>query len=61
LAALLGESSDELLARAGQVLLRYTKALPGEEAELSVFVDGQERKLSTVNSLDEAAVESLRL
>jgi hypothetical protein len=61
LAALMGESSDELLARAGQVLLRYTKVKSGDEAELSVLVDGRELKLSTVNGLDEAAVESLRL
>jgi len=61
LAALLGESSDELLARAAQLLLRYTKAGAGDEAEMSVFIDGQERNLSTLNCLDEAQVEALRL
>jgi tRNA-uridine 2-sulfurtransferase len=57
----LGESSDELLALASQVLLRYTKAPAGEEAEMSLWVDGQEKVLTTVHSLDEAAVEALRL
>jgi len=61
LAALLGESSPELLTRAGQVLLRYTKAEAGAACELNVFRDGGETTLSTDNSLDEAAVESLRL
>ena len=61
LAVLVGESSDELLARAGQVLLRYTKAEPGELAELELLVEGREQKLSTVHTLDEAAVEALRL
>ena len=61
LAAVVGECSDELLARAGQVLLRYTKAPVGEEAELDGWVDGRELKFSTLNSLDEAAVEALRL
>jgi hypothetical protein len=61
LAAVVGECSDELLARAGQVLLRYTKAPVGEEAELDGWVDSRELKFSTLNSLDEAAVEALRL
>ena len=61
LAALLGETSDELIARAGQVLLRYTKAESGAPAELSVFRDGGESSMSTVHALDEAAVEALRL
>ena len=61
LGALMGESSEELLARAGQVLLRYTKAEAGAEAQLSVFRDGGELSLCTANLLDEAAVESLRL
>ena len=61
LAAVLGESSDELLARAGQVLLRYTKAPAGEEAEFSVRRDGEEFQLSARHLLDEAAVEALRL
>jgi len=61
LAAVLGESSEELLARAGQVLLRYTKAEKGAEAELELWLDGAERRLSTVNCLDEEAVEKLRL
>ena len=61
LAAVMGESSDELVVRAGQVLLRYTKAEAGAGAGLSVFRDGTELEMSTVNCLDEAAVESLRL
>ena len=61
LAAVMGESSDELIARAGQLLLRYTKSEAGAEEKLAVFRDGNESEMSTVNSLDEAAVESLRL
>jgi tRNA-uridine 2-sulfurtransferase len=60
LAALMGESSDELLAMAGQVLLRYTKVEAGAAAEITVLRDGAEFQLSTVNALDEAAVEALR-
>lgn len=61
LAAVMGESSDELIARAGQLLLRYTKSEAGAEEKLAVFRDGNESEISTVNSLDETAVESLRL
>ena len=61
LAAVMGESSDELVARAGQVLLRYTKAEAGAEAKLAVFRETGEEEFCTVNALDEAAVESLRL
>jgi len=61
LAALMGESSEELLTRAGQILLRYTKAEAGAEARLTVSCDGQERELGTVNAMDEQAVESLRV
>ncbi len=61
LAALMGESSEELVERAGQVLLRYTKAEAGAEAELSVTCNGDEHGIVTGNLLDEAAVESLRL
>lgn len=61
LAALVGESSDALLARAAQVLLRYTKAPTGADAEMDVCVAGNQQKLTVPNALDEAAVESLRL
>ena len=61
LAAVMGESSDELIARAGQILLRYAKAEAGAEAKLAVYRDGCELEMTTVNRLDEAAVESLRL
>jgi hypothetical protein len=61
LAALMGESSDELLARAGQLLLRYTKVEAGAESRLNIYRDGGELNVSTLNCLDEAAVEALRL
>jgi tRNA-uridine 2-sulfurtransferase len=61
LAALTGESSEELLARAGQVLLRYTKAEAGATESITVSCNGSEREISVINSMDEAAVESLRL
>jgi tRNA-uridine 2-sulfurtransferase len=61
LAAVLGETNDELLRRAAQVLLRYTKAEPGAEATFSVTGNGEEREMKTINSLDEGAVEALRL
>jgi tRNA-uridine 2-sulfurtransferase len=60
-AALMGESSEELLARAGQVLLRYTKAEHGAPASVLVYCNGSEREITVDNALDEAAVESLRL
>ena len=61
LAAVLGECSEELLERAAQILLRYTKAEPGAGASISVVRDDTELELQTVNALDEAAVEALRL
>jgi len=61
LAAVLGESSGPMLERAGQILLRYTKAEAGAEAGLTVLRDQVELELETVNALDEAAVENLRL
>jgi hypothetical protein len=61
LAALMGESSPLLLERAAQVLLRYTKAEAGASATLELFRDGGQEELATVNALDEARVESLRL
>jgi len=61
LAAVVGECTSELLARAGQLLLRYTKAPFGEPAEMNLWVDGQESQFATLHSLDEAAVEGLRL
>jgi len=61
LAALMGETSEELLALAGQVLLRYTKASAGAPAELDLKVAGEERRISVLHALDEAAVEKLRL
>jgi tRNA-uridine 2-sulfurtransferase len=61
LAAVMGESSEELIERAGQVLLRYTKAEAGAQAVISVSKEGAEREITTVNALDEAAVEALRL
>lgn len=61
LAALMGESSEELLERAAQILLRYTKAEAGAPALLSVQREGAESELRTLNAMDEAAVESLRL
>jgi len=61
LAAVLGESSDPMLERAGQILLRYTKAEAGIAAGLTVLRDAVELELQTTNALDEAAVENLRL
>lgn len=61
LAALMGESSPELLERAAQILLRYTKAEPGAAATVSVSRDSVESEFETLNVMDEAAVESVRL
>jgi tRNA-specific 2-thiouridylase len=61
LVALMGESSPELLERAAQILLRYTKAEPGATATVTITCDSAETEISTDNAMDEAAVESLRL
>ncbi|HJV33568.1 hypothetical protein [Geomonas sp.] len=61
LAALMGESSEEMLAVAGQILLRYTKAEALSETELVVSCNGADRTLAVSNVLDEQAVESLRV
>jgi tRNA-uridine 2-sulfurtransferase len=61
LATLMGESSQELLERAAQILLRYTKAEPGAQSKLSVSCNGTEGELTVANALDEQAVEALRV
>ena len=61
LAAVMGVTDDLLLERAGQILLRYSKAEAKAAATLSVQRDSVVTELETVNALDEAQVESLRL
>jgi tRNA-uridine 2-sulfurtransferase len=61
LAAVMGEKTDEMVALAAQVLLRYTKAERGAEAKLGVGCNGVETEFFVPNLLDEQGVEALRV
>ncbi|MBJ6724706.1 hypothetical protein [Geomesophilobacter sediminis] len=61
LAAVMGRTDADLLRVAAQVLLRYTKAPFGETATVGVTVQDETAPLNVENTLDEAAVERLRV
>lgn len=60
-AAIMGETSGELIEKAAQILLRYTKAEAGAVEKVALFREGDETEIEVANALDEAAVEALRL
>ncbi|GFO53391.1 hypothetical protein GMSM_03980 [Geomonas sp. Red276] len=53
LAALMGESSEELLALTGRLLLRYAKIEAGTAARILVNCDGVEREITVEGPLNE--------
>ncbi|MCM0081022.1 hypothetical protein L4X63_05415 [Geomonas sp. Red32] len=59
LAAVMGESSEELLVLTGRLLLRYAKIEPGTAARIAVNCDGAERELTVEGPLDEEEAKSL--
>jgi tRNA-uridine 2-sulfurtransferase len=61
LAAIMGETTDALIEQAAQILLRYTKAETGSTEKIALFREGNESEIEVANTLDEAAVEALRL
>ena len=61
LAAVMGETSDALIEKAAQILLRYTKAEAGSIEKVALMREGSESEIEVANTLDEAAVEALRL
>lgn len=61
LAAVMGETSDALIEKAAQILLRYTKAEAGSVEKIALMREGDEAEIEVANTLDEAAVEALRL
>ncbi|MBP1752949.1 MAG: thiamine biosynthesis protein ThiI-related adenine nucleotide alpha hydrolase superfamily protein [Geobacteraceae bacterium] len=56
-----GESDDTLLQKAGKILLRYTKAIPGTECSLKVACEGGERIIPVINDFDDARLEEFRV
>jgi tRNA U34 2-thiouridine synthase MnmA/TrmU len=56
-----GESDDTLLQKAGKILLRYTKAIPGTECSLKVACEGGENIIPVINDFDDARLEEFRV
>lgn len=56
-----GERDDTLLQKAGKILLRYTKAIPGTECSLKVVCEGGDRIIPVINDFDDARHEEFRV
>ncbi|AJE04595.1 hypothetical protein [Geobacter pickeringii] len=61
LGVLMGTVTDELLDAAAKILLRYTKAEPGQPCAVKVVVDGAERHLSVSNDFADPEIEPFRI
>ncbi len=56
-----GEPDDALLAVAGKILLRYTKAGQDAECSLLVMCKGEEKRISVRNEFDDERIEEYRV
>lgn len=56
-----GIADEELLETAARILLRYTKAEPGQVCTITVVVDGQERRMMVNNSFGDQELEPFRI
>ena len=56
-----GHVDDALIASAARLLLRYTKAEPGQECRIKAVKDGSEALLTIRNDCDEAMIDSVRI
>ncbi len=61
LGLVMGEITEELLIVAAKILLRYTKAEPGQACLVRFEQDGVERKNNVCNDFKEQQLEPLRL
>jgi tRNA U34 2-thiouridine synthase MnmA/TrmU len=61
LAVVMGAQSDEGIALAARIMLRYTRAVSGESCQIQVTTDGVERTLMVTNDLDEQSIEPYRV
>ncbi|BDV41248.1 hypothetical protein GURASL_01710 [Geotalea uraniireducens] len=60
-AVVMGILSEELLETAVRLLLRYTKAEPGQSCSVSVAIDGHERQLVVDNTFSDPDIERFRV
>jgi hypothetical protein len=56
-----GAVDDDLVAIAARLLLRYTRAVGGQECRMKVIRDDTETLLTIRNDCDETLIESLRV
>jgi tRNA-uridine 2-sulfurtransferase len=56
-----GRIDQEMLNKAAEILLRYTKAGKGETCTVKVTTGESETNLLVLNSIDEAGIEALRI
>jgi tRNA U34 2-thiouridine synthase MnmA/TrmU len=56
-----GEREEGKLTTAAKILLRYTKAAPGEECRIKVKWEGGEEIITARNEFDEAKIEEFRI
>lgn len=56
-----GFVDDALIASAARLLLRYTRAEPGQDCRIKAVKDGNEALLTIRNDCDEAMIESVRI
>jgi len=49
------------LVTAARIVLRYTKAEPGQECVVRVTIDGNERIIKVTNVFDEGKIEEFRI
>ncbi len=61
LALVAGDTGEEFLKTAAQVLLRYTKAEPARETTVLAALNGVARSLKVVNEFDDVMVAEFRL
>ncbi|WP_298270601.1 hypothetical protein [Geobacter sp.] len=61
LGVLMGTVADALLETAAKILLRYTKAEPGNDCRVKVVIDGSERIVVVPNEFSDPAIEGYRV
>ena len=61
LAVVMGTVDEAGLVTAARIVLRYTKADPGQECVVKIIIDGNERIIKVTNVFDEVKIEEFRI
>jgi tRNA-specific 2-thiouridylase len=61
LGVVMGTVDEAGLVTAARIVLRYTKAEPGQECVVKIIVDGNERIIKVTNVFDEVKIEEFRI